>query len=248
MHVALTREQIAAYREQGYLAPLPALTAPAAAYYCVRLEAFIAARDDRAATLKCLRTKAHLHCPLLQDLVRTPAILDQAADILGVDLLCRSVSVFLKEPGAPTYTAWHQDAAYWLLDPPDVLTAWVGLTDSTIENGALEVLPGSHRQPLLPHGPSGDADNVLSRNQAITTHIDPMRTRPLLLRPGEMSLHHMGTAHGSGPNRSRARRIGVAIRYVAAHVRNTGARRDSATLVRGQDSYRNFDPEPDFSP
>lgn len=194
--------------------------------------------------LKGLRTKAHIYCPLLLDLVHTPSILDQVADVLGADLLCRSVSVFLKEPGASTYTAWHQDAAYWLLDPPDVLTAWVALTESTIENGALEVLPGSHRQPMLPHGPSGNPDNVLSRNQAISCAIDPARTRPLLLGPGEMSLHHMGTAHYSGPNRSRARRIGVAIRFVASHVRNTGPLRDSALLVRGQDLYGNFDREP----
>jgi ectoine hydroxylase-related dioxygenase (phytanoyl-CoA dioxygenase family) len=247
MHVALTCDHITAYREYGYLAPLPALARPAAGDYCARLEAFIAAHSDRAATLKRLRAKAHLHCPLLQELVRTPAILDQVADILGADLLCRSVSVFLKEPGAPTYIAWHQDAAYWLLEPPDVLTAWVALTESTVENGALDVLRGSHRRPLLPHGPSGDAANMLSRNQAITSHIDPARTRALLLRPGEMSLHHMGTAHGSGPNRSGARRIGVAIRYVAAHVRNTGARRDSAMLVHGRDSYRNFGPEPEFA-
>jgi len=244
--LALTRDEIAAFREGGYLAPLPALSGFAAADYRVRLEAFIAAGSDRAATLKSLRTKAHLHCPLLLDLVRTPAILDTVADLLGPDLLCRSVSVFLKEPGAPTFTAWHQDAAYWLLDPPDVVTAWLALTESTIENGALMVLPGSHRQPLLPHGPSGNSDNVLSRNQAITCAIDPARAQPLPLRPGEMSLHHMGTAHSSAPNRSRARRIGVAIRLVAAHVRNIGPRRDSAMLVRGRDPYGNFDREPEI--
>ena len=243
--MVLTRDQIAAFREHGYLAPLPALSSVAAADYRARLEAFIAAGNDRAAMLKGLRTKAHLHCPLLLDLVRMPSILDQVADLLGQNLLCRSVSVFLKEPGASTHTAWHQDAAYWLLDPPDVLTAWVALTESTAENGALEVLPGSHRQPLLPHGPSGNPDNVLSRNQAITCAIDPACARPLPLRPGEMSLHHMGTAHCSRPNRSRARRIGVAIRFAAAHVRNSGPRRDSALLVRGRDLYGNFDPEPE---
>ena len=243
--MALTRDQIAAFQEHGYLVPLPALSGVAAADYRARLEAFIAAGGDRAARLKSLRTKAHLHCPLLLDLMRTPSILDRVADVLGPDLLCRSVSVFLKEPGAPTYTAWHQDAAYWLLDPPDVLTAWVALTESTTENGALEVLPGSHRQPMLPHGISGNPDNVLSRNQAITCAIDPALTQPLLLRAGEMSFHHMGTAHCSGPNRSPARRIGVAIRFVATHVRNTGPRRDSAMLVRGEDPYGNFDREPD---
>ncbi|HEY3147794.1 MAG TPA: hypothetical protein VGJ75_15660 [Dongiaceae bacterium] len=63
--MALTCDHITAYREYGYLAPLPALARPAAGDYCARLEAFIAAHSDRAATLKRLRAKAHLHCPLL---------------------------------------------------------------------------------------------------------------------------------------------------------------------------------------
>lgn len=240
----LNSSQISAFHEQGYLVPLPALSMAQADEYRTRLEAFIAAQGDLAETLRRLRTKAHVRCPLLLGLVRHPIILDQVADLLGPDLLCRSVSVFLKEPGTPTHTAWHQDSAYWFLDPPDLLTAWVALTESTIENGALAVLPGSNREPLMPHGPSGDAANMLSRGQAITERIDPERTRPLPLRRGEMSLHHMRTAHSSGPNSSPARRIGVAIRYMATHVRNTGERRDTAMLVRGEDHYGHFAAEP----
>jgi ectoine hydroxylase-related dioxygenase (phytanoyl-CoA dioxygenase family) len=85
---------------------------------------------------------------------------------------------------------------------------------------------------------------MLSRGQAITTPIDPDQSRTLLLDAGEMSIHHVRLAHGSTPNRSSHRRIGVAIRYVAAHVRKTGGRRDTAMLVRGTDRFGNFDPEP----
>jgi hypothetical protein len=67
-----------------------------------------------------------------------------------------------------------------------------------------------------------------------------------------MSLHHVRIVHGSGVNRSSYRRIGFAIRYIAAHVRQTSGIRDSATLVRGTDKYAHFEPEPrpryDFDP
>ncbi len=245
----LSSEQIAGFAADGYLAPLPALDAAALADCRRAVEGFIDASGGAAAGVArgALRTKAHLRCPALLDLVRHSAILDAIEGLIGPDLLCRSVSIFLKEPGDPAHVAWHQDAAYWGLEPPDVVTAWVALTDSTVENGALRVLSGSHRAPLLPHAPSGDPANLLSNGQKITVAIDPARTRTLLLRAGEMSLHHVGTAHGSEPNRSTARRFGVAIRYMATRVRSVGPRPPSAMLVRGRDRYRNFKPEPDLA-
>ncbi len=177
-------------------------------------------------------------------LVRRPAILDTIACLIGPDLLCRSASVFLKEPGDPAYVAWHQDAAYWNLEPEDVVTAWISISDSTLANGALEVIPGSHRDELLLHGPSNDPANQLQHGQKILAALDPARVVPLLLPAGTMSVHHVRIAHSSQPNRSTERRIGFAIRYVAAHVRKLGPRRDSAILVRGADRFGHFDPEP----
>jgi hypothetical protein len=63
------------------------------------------------------------------------------------------------------------------------------------------------------------------------------------LKPGEMSLHHVRIIHGSPPNSSQTRRIGLAIRYLPTYVRQLGGH-DSATLVRGEDSYRSFELEP----
>ena len=65
-----------------------------------------------------------------------------------------------------------------------------------------------------------------------------------MLPPGSMSFHHVKIAHGSDPNTSDDRRIGLAIRYIPAHVRQTTGQGDSATLVRGQDRFRHFEAEP----
>jgi len=72
----------------------------------------------------------------------------------------------------------------------------------------------------------------------------PRPPRPRrILKPGEMSLHHVKVVHGSEPNRSNDRRIGLAIRYIPTDIKQLKVR-DSATLVRGTDRHKNFDHEP----
>lgn len=122
--------QVEAFAAEGYLAPLPAIDGLELANCRAAVEAFI---DESGGATTCaprgvLRTKAHLHCPALLDLVRRPAIVESVADLIGPDVLCRSVSIFLKEPGDPAFVAWHQDAAYWGLEPPDLVTAWIAHT------------------------------------------------------------------------------------------------------------------------
>jgi ectoine hydroxylase-related dioxygenase (phytanoyl-CoA dioxygenase family) len=231
---------VAGYRDHGYFAPVRAFSEADALRVRGVVEAWVAAEPDAVV----VRTKAHLHCAALLEVVRAPSVINPVREILGPDLLCRSSSIFLKEPGASSFVAWHQDAQYWELDPPDVATAWIALGPSTAENGALRVLPRSHRAPLRQHGTLAADDNMLSRGQGIVDPIDERDAVTLTLQPGEMSVHDVRLAHASAPNRSSERRIGYAIRYVAAHVRSLRVPRDTALLVSGTDRYGNFDPEP----
>jgi non-haem Fe2+, alpha-ketoglutarate-dependent halogenase len=93
---------------------------------------------------------------------------------------------------------------------------------------------------------------MLSRGQEIAVHVDETQAVDLILQPGEMSLHHIGIVHGSGPNQSDHPRIGLAVRYIAPEVRQEGAARDIAVLVRGKDEHGHFDlaepPEHDSTP
>ena len=235
----LNEQQQASFASEGYVAPVRVMSARDAAVYRLQVEEFIATVPDPAR----LRTKVHLDCPALMELVHRPEVVDAVSDVLGPDLLCRSSSLFIKDPHDDAYVAWHQDAAYWELDPPAVATAWIALTPSTADNGALRVLPRSHLRPLMTHRLTDAPGNLLTRGQEIADDIDEGQAAILELAPGEMSLHDVRLAHASAPNRSEARRIGYAIRYVAAHVRNTGNRRDSAVLVRGVDRYAHFDPD-----
>jgi ectoine hydroxylase-related dioxygenase (phytanoyl-CoA dioxygenase family) len=243
MPKSLSPQAVAEYHATGFRFPVPALAADEARSYRQRLEAFIEENGGSTGARKLLFEKAHLRCPPLAELVRHPKILDAVEDVLGPDILCWASTIFLKEPQDKAYVSWHQDAMYWGLDPADVVTAWVALTDSLPENGAMQVLPESHLGALFRHNETFAADNMLSRGQEIAVEVDPRKVVTLSLRAGEMSLHHIKLAHGSDANKSMNRRIGYAIRYVAPHVRQTGSKGDRAMLVRGNDKFKNFRPE-----
>jgi ectoine hydroxylase-related dioxygenase (phytanoyl-CoA dioxygenase family) len=237
---SLTARQRAAFRHDGYVAPLDVMSSDEADAYRIRVEAFVAGVPDPAD----LRTKVHLDCPALLELVRMPEIVDAVSDVLGPDVLCRSSSLFIKEPHDGGFVAWHQDATYWELESSAAATAWLALSASTADNGALKVLPGSHARPSMDHHRPCREGNLLTLGQELVDPIDESRAVTLELVPGQMSLHDGWLAHASAPNHSDTRRIGYAIRYLATHVRNTGTRRDSALLVKGVDRYGHFDPEP----
>jgi len=108
----------------------------------------------------------------------------------------------------------------------------------------MRFLPGSHRGPVYAHKETFHADNMLSRGQEVQAKIDPAETVAVELQPGEMALFHVGLLHGSGPNESDGARVGVAVRYMATHVRQTLGDGDTAMLVRGEDRHRHFVHEP----
>jgi non-heme Fe2+,alpha-ketoglutarate-dependent halogenase len=237
---ALSDAAVRHYNEHGYYAPVPALTVAEAAAIRGRLEGFEA---EAGALAGKLRHKSHLLFTWLNDLIRHPRILDGVEDIIGPNILCWGSSFFIKERHDPSFVSWHQDSTYWGLDPADVVTSWVALSDSTAENGAMRVIPGSHRLDQIPHRDTFRPDNLLSRGQEIMVEVDERAAKMLELKAGEMSLHHVRLIHGSDPNPSGKRRIGFAIRYIPTYVRQAVGTHDTATLVRGADTYHHFEPE-----
>jgi non-heme Fe2+,alpha-ketoglutarate-dependent halogenase len=237
----LSAEAVRQYADDGYYFPVPVLGTEEAADCRRCLE------QHEAKTGKPLqgnwRHKTHLLFTWADELVRHPKILDAVEDVIGPDILCWTTNFFIKEANNPGFVSWHQDSTYWGLDPDDVITAWVAFTDATPENVCMQFIPGSHKVEQLPHVDTFHKDNLLSRGQEIAVEVDKSKAVAIPLRAGEMSLHHIKLVHGSEPNRTRDRRIGLAIRYIPTYVRQTKVR-DSAMLVRGSDKYRHFDYEP----
>jgi non-haem Fe2+, alpha-ketoglutarate-dependent halogenase len=237
----LSKAEIERYWEEGFVFPIRVMAKDEALAYRRHLERFEA---STGGPLKGdLRHKSHLLFTWLAELVRHPRILDAVEDLYGPDLLCWSSNFFIKERENPAYVSWHQDSTYWGLSKPDVVSAWVAFTPADDGNGAMRVIPASHRLDQIPHRDTFAKDNLLTRGQEVAVAVDESRAVTLALEPGEMSLHHVRLVHGSPPNPSPDRRIGFAIRYVPTHIRQI-AGDDSASLVRGEDRFGHFELEP----
>jgi ectoine hydroxylase-related dioxygenase (phytanoyl-CoA dioxygenase family) len=154
-----------------------------------------------------------------------------------------STSFFIKEPRDPGFVSWHQDATYWGLSAPDVCTAWIALSPANKVSGCMKFIPGTHKEQVK-HDDTFDKNNLLTRGQEIAVEVDEAKAVYGELKPGEASLHHVLLFHGSAPNQSDDRRIGLAIRYVPTYVRQAVGATDSATLVRGVDTFHHFEAEP----
>jgi len=237
----LTPEQVEQFRREGYLSPVRVMSEEAATAVREKLQAY---EQSTGGPLRGeFRHKSHLLFKFLSDVVHDEKIVDAIEDLYGADLLCWTTNFFIKEANTPAFVSWHQDSTYWGLSAPDVVTAWIALTESNQANGAMEVIPGTHLMDQVPHKDTFDDNNLLSRGQEVAVDVDASKAVRLDLRPGEMSLHHVRLVHGSPPNPSADRRIGFAIRYIPTSVRQLHGE-DAATLVRGTDRFNTFEHEP----
>ncbi|KAI4886942.1 hypothetical protein NFI96_030457 [Prochilodus magdalenae] len=157
----------------------------------------------------------------------------------------KSMSNQESDPGLP-YVAWHQDMKYWGLDGGPVVSVWLALDDSLEDNGALQVIPGTHCSGLLPHRQAKRTGNMLSVNQEIPDEL--VQTENSVLCPllaGQMSIHDGLLVHASDPNTSDRRRCGYVIRYVPAAaypIQDPERPRcfPATVVVSGQDKYNHF--------
>lgn len=219
------------FRNTGVLFPVQVLSAAEISEALGALRLIEAA--PAAIRKSLLAHKSHLVSKTLNALIRHRRILGTVEQIIGPNILVWGSDFFVKEPETPNFVSWHQDAAYWGLMPDDIVTAWIALTPSTPENGCLQVVPGTHVEALMPHTNTFARENMLSRGQTIEGRLLNSQAIDVVLAPGQMSIHHVKIAHASGPNRSGQRRVGFAIRYIAAHVRQQRDIVDTATLVQG---------------
>ena len=236
MSKILTRQQIDFWHENGYLEPVRFAPEDEMTSYVARLEDF---ERDYPEHVPKLDVKAHLLCGWANELVQNPVLLDIMEDLLGPNLLLTGAAFRIKPPDGRTFAEWHQDS-YVAAIKPFFCTATLALSEYSAENGCLRVIPGSHRWGTLPMSDTGDEDSILSRPYRVTSEFDEAQAVDVLMRPGELTLQHDHTIHGSRPNRSMARRIGLLADFTTPDARKESGERESAILVRGVDDYGNW--------
>jgi ectoine hydroxylase-related dioxygenase (phytanoyl-CoA dioxygenase family) len=156
--------------------------------------------------------KLHRH-DVFAEVAANPAVTDLVAGLVGPRLDCFLSQFIFKNPGA-WGQPWHQDGYYFPFDPPRPITGvWLAVTEATLENGCLHVLPGSHREPVH--------DHVLDRRPnanygyvEIVDH-DMSAAVPMPMDPGDLLLFDSHLMHRSTDNQSSALRAAMVYHYAA---------------------------------
>ncbi len=237
----LSEAEVAGYHEQGFVSPVPVLDADEVAACRAGLEAYEASVGHPIEFPE--KSKSYLLFDWADTLVHHPKVLDAVEDIIGPDILVYHSTTWIKEPKTPAFVHWHQDGAYFFLDPHEHVTAWVALSECPVEAGPIRVIPGSHRLGTFEHQDDPGQWNMIKRGQGIFDRFDDEEGTLMPLHAGEMSLHHTNVVHSSSGNNASDRRIGIGISFIPTRVRPLGEVTPSALLVRGTDTYGHFLPE-----
>jgi len=243
-HGRLSDALVRQYWEDGYLFPLPALTPKEALSYRAKIEAIERDWLDNGLPLPLntyKRINAHVVMPMVAQIGLHPAVLDVVEGILGPDIMVFSGEFFIKEARTNHIVSMHQDLTYWGLGAIDgLVTAWIPLSPATPQSGCMDFVRGSHKNAILPHEDTFDENNLLSRGQEVKVDVGRDEKTAIEIHPGQMSLHHGLTIHGSGPNISDDRRIACVIRDIRPDMQQQVGEKDHAMLARGADRHGNF--------
>ena len=210
----LSEEQVEFYNREGYLAGVRLLTEGQVDQLRSELDELINSDDTPRELLYEYNSnestdpnKVLFHAlgawrisPGFHDLLWNPAFLMPAAQLLRGSVRFWHDQIFYKPARHGGVVAWHQDYSYWTRTVPMAhLSCWIGLDDSTRENGCVHYVPGSHRWNLLPiTGLAADMNSI----QSVLTEVQKREFKPVAieLKKGFASFHHPLMVHGSFEN------------------------------------------------
>ena len=235
----LSEAQIGAFERDGYVSGIPILSPDE----CARLNRRIA--EFEVLYPREVAWAFDIKCNLLLDWVVAAGtgerMLDAVEDLIGPNILMTDAVFRIKEPGSAVVYDWHQDSARIQVEPCFII-GYLAVGPSTIANGCLEVIPGTHRE-VRPFHVVEDAPGQAERRVARVAAPDTSQVHPLELAAGEVAFFSGNLIHSSGPNRGVARRVAILYDYTAAHARQSIGR-GSGQLVRGRDDWHHFGHEP----
>ena len=230
----LSSNQLKQYYDEGFISPIDIFSKNKASK--IRKEIELIEEKIPAELNKSGRYNAHLISPLLDKVTHDSNILDTVQSVIGKNILVCGTTLFIKNPNEKGFVSYHQDAKYIGLKPYNWVTVWVAITDSNEHNGCMRMWSGSHKNDLKDHDQMFNKGNLLTRGQTVN-NVPINKTTPLILKAGQISLHHPMVVHGSDLNKSNDRRIGFVIQsYIGTNVKQVLGR-NSVQLARGIDNF-----------
>jgi ectoine hydroxylase-related dioxygenase (phytanoyl-CoA dioxygenase family) len=163
-------------------------------------------------------------------LARDPRLLDVVEELLGPNIQLYYSMLMMKPPREGFVAPWHQDFAFFVHDRADLLACMVYLDDSTVENGCLRVVSGSHKLGLLNHFRDGRFTGAFVGDPA--EFDDPERHVALPVKAGGLVFWHSLTLHSSHANRSDRPRRAIVFEYKNPEARLMGGAFNSRMEVR----------------
>lgn len=233
----LTAEELAQYHDLGYVKGFRVFSDAEVARFQEEYEKLL--RMLPPGKTMSFVNWWHKRNDFIYNLCTDPRLLDFVEDILGPNFYLWGSHFFVKDPGDGTVVPWHQDAQYWPLSPQNAVTVYIAFTDCDAENACLQVIPRTHRAGRLRHHTSDDGSYVL-KQEIDAGEFDPADAVDMVLKAGEISLHHDGLAHGSTANNSHRRRVGFTMRFSSTDVKCDLSvwPNFQAFLARGVDEYQ----------
>jgi ectoine hydroxylase-related dioxygenase (phytanoyl-CoA dioxygenase family) len=151
-----------------------------------------------------------------------PRICEEVAQLCRTDTLrIWHDQVQYKPPVSGGPTGWHQDHPLWpIIQPADLVSAWVALDDAVIENGCMWMVPGSHKWGDHQKYLASDADfKPYHKQPELLPEGAVVEAVPFEIKKGQVGYHHCLTWHGSPHNRSQLHRRAIAVHYMPGHTR-----------------------------
>jgi phytanoyl-CoA hydroxylase len=174
------------------------------------------------------------HDPFWVRLVGDERLLDVAEQFLGENIALFASHYIAKPPRDGQPVLWHQDGSYWPLEPMAVISFWLAADDTTPENGCMRVIPRTHTMDLQKLHKRTDVANVLN-SEIDPALVDESQAVDVILKAGDISIHHPNIIHGSNANASDKWRRGLTIRYIPTSTRIISEKPwPSAFLLRGK--------------
>lgn len=167
--------------------------------------------------------QVHTRSEACATFVRRPEFSGICRALIGDDADLYYNQAVMKPPGKGRSFGWHQDTQYVITEPLEYVTCWVAVADATIENGTIWIVPGMHRQGLLPHIYDDEAKEWQCQ-------FDASSKIPVELKAGQMAVFNSLLPHSSGPNTSQTTRYAYVPQYHVAGVRQ----RESGDLTGDQ--------------
>lgn len=166
--------------------------------------------------------------PVFLDFLKDPRVVDIVISAIGQNVDCFLSQFIFKNPGA-WGQPWHQDSHYFPFAPArPIVGLWLAITEATLENGCLHVLPGSQREVVKQHVP--DRREGANYGYVEIVDYDMSQSQPCLLQPGDLMVFDSHLMHRSNDNASTGIRAAMVWHFASAGTKDPGIKRQGKQI------------------